>query len=288
MPVDSNLNIRETAAMVEKQVLSIRFRPDGLTFIRENIADNLPVSAHKTCMIEPGYGSHVEAFQELFFRNQELCLPYNKVRIYYEPESWVMVPSELFDEKKGHLWLETVAEEPADDIGRITKTTTLSCPLPEEDRILVLSWEKDLIGFLKRTLIPAEFIPYFIPHLDVLKAQSRLRTGRMLCVLLRERRADFFLLLHGRIEFGNTVEYTRSVNMQELTDELVFYVFTIWNRLNLSTDNDMLCINYPAKEECEGALIDLHAVTDELKLTLGRYLPRIEEQPFSVLAKPEG
>ncbi|WP_025079627.1 DUF3822 family protein [Porphyromonas macacae] len=85
MPVDSNLNIRETAAMVEKQVLSIRFRPDGLTFIRENIADNLPVSAHKTCMIEPGYGSHVEAFQELFFRNQELCLPYNKVRIYYEP-----------------------------------------------------------------------------------------------------------------------------------------------------------------------------------------------------------
>lgn len=271
------------AAEAESQILSIRFRSDGLTFISTPVEGG-DSSVPETYYTEAGYATEAEAFQELFFRHPNLCKPYCAVKVYYEPDAWSIVPSELYEEGRSGLWLDSVSDAPTNELGVVTPSTTLSYRLPDAGHTLVLRWNKDLTSFLRRTLLPLEFIPTFVPPLRALSRLSLQRNHKVLALLLRPTAADMIMLHLGHTEYGNTITYTHPISQTELVDELVFYLFTIWERLGLQGEVDALEIQYPDHTEADYTALNFPAVAEELKEIMSHYVCRIDCSPYRVLS----
>lgn len=284
MPSAAELSQKtDWAAEAESQILSIRFRSDGLTFISTPIEGGYS-SAPETYYTEAGYATKAEAFQELFFKHPNLCKPYRSVKVYYEPDAWSIVPSELFEESKSSLWLDTISDVPTNELGGVTPSITISYRLPDAGHTWVLRWNKDLTSFLRRTLLPLELIPTFVPPLKALGQLSLQRNHKILALLLRPTAADMIMLHLGHMEYGNTIVYTHPISQTELVDELVFYLFTIWERLGLQGEADALEIQYPDHTEADYTSLNFPIVADELKEIMSHYVRRIDSAPYRVLS----
>lgn len=271
------------AALAEQNVLSIRLTLGGLTFMHRATVDGTLVEV--VCPLPKGFSSVTEAVQDIIFRHDDLSLPFQRIDFYYEPHSWVIVPADLYQENKGHLWVESVSDAPTNDIGQSMQSAALSYAMPQDGRVMVLSYDKDLVAFLRRTLIPLSFVPYFAQHLGLLSDLSRQHNCTTLSLVLRENKADYFAYKNGVAQCANTFTYTPGINAAELADELVFYVFTTWNSLQLSNEDDLLIINHPTCATPEIVGIDLAEVSNQLKTYLTDHIRHINVETYSVLPK---
>lgn len=230
------------AIEAEQIDMSIRLRPDGLTFALSrslsNELESLPPEEAFTLGFEPGHPSLRHAVEQALYLHPELTLPYRRVSISYTPLCSVLVPTDLYRDGEASDWLRPIIGNSL--LGDAYATLTYT--LPSEGKVLLSAMPQDLYSYLRRTYLQVDFTPYYIPALEVYQRRSREQAGEKLCLIVRPDGMDVLALRSGELRLINTFSWTKQQDHLSVLDELLFYTFSLWRSLGLDTEQDELVL----------------------------------------------
>ncbi|WP_329905153.1 DUF3822 family protein [Porphyromonas pogonae] len=258
--------------------MSIRLLPDGLTFTL-SLASDGEVSYAAFLPAESGHQSYEAAIKELFFRHSMLCLPYKSVSVYYQPVCSVAIPEELYSQGRVAQWLDAVFDPATCNLSK-GDLIDLIYPLKSEGKILAFYYYRDLVNFLKRTLLVVHAVPYFIPSLENIRIESRVTQGKKLCLYLRPERIDYLLVDQGKTVYTNSFILTSGALPAESIDEIIFYTFTLWRSLSLDSQVDSVKILYALLPEGAQETLELQSMAEQLQSLLEAYISQVSLQSY--------
>lgn len=234
-----------SAEIAETYDMSIRLMSDGLIFslspCDKKIIEDEQKVYKSTYLLEQGAENYCSAVKELFFHHQHLTLPYHHVHIAYQPDSYVLIPRALYEEGRGDYWLRTAVQ--LNDEKK--EMAIMEYNLTHQDKMLILAWDKPLYEFLQRTQVGTVFSPDFAPFLLETERKSRQHSGKRIAINLRKEKMDIFVFEGGSIFFANSYTITDDSNIQTISEEMLFYLITIWKSLKLNAQSDQIVICMP-------------------------------------------
>lgn len=260
----SDIPVTLSAHTAESYDMSIRFLSDGLVF---SLSDT-EGKACSTCTypFDSGAEDYCAAVKELFFHYQHLTFPYRRVHVSYRPDSYVLIPRALYEEGRADYWLRTAVHLPDEGKG----VAVMEYNLPHQDKMLILTWDKPLYEFLRRTQIGTEFTPGFIPFFKETERQSRQHTAKRVALNLRHDKLDLFVFEGGSLLFANTYSLTDNQGVRSIEEEVLFYLVTVWKSLRLDIEHDriVICIQQNVRDHSVGK--------DDLRQILEPFFRHIE------------
>ena len=243
-----------TAATAASYSLSIRTVSGGLAFCIYSEEPSLQILRQGLLEASAGSPSVYTRLQELYYEHEFLSYPFRRVTLYYEPEKATLAPSELLLDGQDELWT------------------------------FVLSWSREALQFLRRTLLIIEPLPYFAPILEERRDRGRSEQGRELLLLLREGAIDLFLLSEGELLGYNSFALVSSLEAKVLAGEAVFYAFSFWRHFVLEGSTDRITIGYPM-EGMKASIRLLEEAAHETGELLSPYIAQITQ--FSYRSLPQ-
>lgn len=253
-----------SAHTAESYDMSIRLLSDGLLFALSD-TDGKPC-ASCTYRFESGAEDYCAAVKELFFRHQHLTFPYRRVHISYQPQSYVLIPSALYEEGRGDYWLRSAVDLPDEGKG----AAVMEYLLPHQDKMLISAWDKPLYEFLRRTQVGTEFVPDFALFLQDTERRSRQHAGKRIALSIRQDKLDLFVFEGGSLVFANAYVITHDSNARTLAEETLFYLVTVWKSLHLDPENDHVAICI--RRSADGSSPD----RDDLQQTIAPFFRHLE------------
>ena len=271
-----------TAAAAASYSLSIRTVSGGLAFCIYSEEPSLQILRQGLLEASAGSPSVYTRLQELYYEHEFLSYPFRRVTLYYEPEKATLAPSELLLDGQDELWISPHSEEAQASGSGAPEKSYLRYTLPDETKTFVLSWSKEALQFLRRTLLIIEPLPYFAPILEERRDRGRSEQGRELLLLLREGAIDLFLLSEGELLGYNSFALVSSLEAKVLAGEAVFYAFSFWRHFALEGSTDRITIGYP-EEGREASTRLLKAAAHETGELLSPYIAQITQLSYRSL-----
>ena len=271
-----------TAATAASYSLSIRTVSGGLAFCIYSEEPSLQILRQGLLEASAGSPSVYTRLQELYYEHEFLSYPFRRVTLYYEPEKATLAPSELLLDGQDELWISPHSEETQASGSGASEKSYLR--YTDETKTFVLSWSREALQFLRRTLLIIEPLPYFAPILEERRDRGRSEQGRELLLLLREGAIDLFLLSEGELLGYNSFALVSSLEAKVLAGEAVFYAFSFWRHFVLEGSTDRITIGYPV-EGMEASIRLLEEAAHETGELLSPYIAQITQ--FSYRSLPQ-
>lgn len=225
MPVAIPVLAHITADNAEKYKLSIRLRPDGLSFSVYQVADKGDF-LHKEVDFDRSK-PYLAALKEFFFGHDFLSFPFKRVDIVVIGAQFMTVPHILFDEKRiGELMQFTFGDAPQ---------RYLHHALADDSSVFLYGMDEEVYEFCSRSLIQPRFIHGLVPLLNRWKKQNRNQTFGQCFLLIYP---DFFTLAflrEGKLVFLNAFGY------QQFSD-LEYLVLYAWQQTGFDQLKDQLLV----------------------------------------------
>lgn len=264
MPSDQLSASGPLLSVANSYELSIRLWSDGLTFLRRDLGTATKShEPHQYLPFETGHTDYATAVKELFFRHELLTLPYKSVKVYYQAKNFVLVPQALYEEGRGDYWLRSAVMPPTTH-----EQIVLDHALPNQDKILLLDWDKALYDFIRRTHLASTFIPSTALLIDENERLSRLQSGNCVAVNINRHSIEIYVFKSGQIRFANSFPLSQG-DGNSLQEELIFYLISVWNSLELQPEADLVKIYLAPKFE-------LDVNSDTLLSTLSPFIRNVE------------
>lgn len=246
MPSDQLSASGPLLSVANSYELSIRLWSDGLTFLRRELGTSSNINEpYEYLAFETGHADHATAVKELFFHHELLTLPYKSVKVYYQAKNFVLVPQALYEEGRGDYWLRSAVMPPTS-----YEQIVLDLALPNQDKILLLDWDKSLHDFIRRTHLASTFIPSSALLIDENERQSRLQSGNCVAVNIDRYSIEIFVFKSGQIRFANSFPLSQG-DASSVQEELIFYLISVWNNLELNPEADLVKIYLAPKFELD-------------------------------------
>ncbi|WP_298524591.1 DUF3822 family protein [uncultured Porphyromonas sp.] len=271
-----------TAATAASYSLSIRTLSGGLAFCIYSEGPSPHILRQGLLEASAGSSSVYAMLQELYYEHEFLSYPFRRVTLYYEPEEATLAPSELLLDGQDELWISPHSEEHQSNSSGAPAKSYQRYALPDETKTFVLSWSREALQFLRRTLLIIEPLPYFAPTLEERRDRGRSEHGRELLLLLREGAIDLFLLSEGELLGYNSFAIVSSHEAKVLAGEAVFYAFSFWRHFALEGSADRVTIGYP-EEGREASTRLLKAAAHETGELLSPYIAQITQLSYRSL-----
>lgn len=245
----------------ESMSMSIWLRSDGLAFSISSLGEG-SVLLRGELPLSRVYPEWEQAVEELFYEQEWLCYPYQRVYLYYMPRHSVLVPLELYDASYGEPWLTGVATV---EDGRV-----LAEVLPLEGKVVLTSLSGRLMSFLERVHPPLVSRPYYLPIIEEQGLVARQGGRRTFVVVLQGRQLDCLVLGASGLLALNHYAICSEAGVRS-GSEMMYYVLSLWQALSLDYVEDVLLF----LTEGEGRELE------ELEQRLGEYIKHIEIAPLS-------
>ncbi|MCD7976470.1 MAG: DUF3822 family protein [Tannerellaceae bacterium] len=204
----------------EKYILSIRLRPDGLSFSAYN-----PLEADSWFFREVEYKKEIPfliALKELFFENDFFSWSYKKTNLIFTDTPYVLIPTSLLQVKEDSL--SFIHSSPGERV--------LVNPLTAQNASLVYGVNGEVYEFCSRSLINPDIFHSLTPLLSLWGEQKK---GKGMYLIVRKNEIDILCFDSGRLSFLNTFQYIHR-------DDILYYVLYIWEQMNLEQMKDALYV----------------------------------------------
>lgn len=220
MTVPDTFDIRNS----EKYIMSIRFRPGGLSFsvyISGETGSFFYRDVDFPCSSRSSYSEQVKEF---FFKNDWMTLPYKRVNVVQVSSFYTLVPGELSVDKPAAFYTF--------NFSRPTDKTFVK-PLVGDSVQVVFGMEEELYEFCFRTLSNPCFVPHISALLEYWITQSRFSLQKHMFVNLHEKMLDVVCTLRGKLLFANTFSFGHP-------NDAVYYILYVWKQLEMEQLSDSL------------------------------------------------
>lgn len=167
----------------------------------------------------------VEAnIKEIFFDGEIFMLPYKKLWVLTNTESFTFIPSFIFSKKENDPFLNFNFENSSEKI--------LNTQLKNPEITVVYNMDMGIYEFLHRSLINPVFVHSICPLIFYFQERIKLTNANNLIIHLRKHSFDALCFSHGKFIFANHFHFN-DIN------DLVYYIFFIWKQLKLSQLKDI-------------------------------------------------
>ena len=214
-----------TADHSEKYIVSIRLRPDGLSF-----SGYIPGVGESFFYGETEFdrsAPYIASLKELFFSQEFFTWSYKKVQVIEVSPDYTLVPDPWFKEDR------------KDELFRFNSSSTerhsLTNVLKEEEAHLIFGLSEEVYQFCSRTLVRSDFIHHLTPQLWLWKKQSQASNERQMFVVLHARMLDIACYDRGKLLFVNSFP-------AEQAEDALYYILYVWRQAGLDQLQDALYI----------------------------------------------
>lgn len=215
-----------TTANSDKYKVSIRLRPDGLSFLGAIPSERETFFYESTRLDRTK--SYAQALKEVFFEHSFFTYPYKEVSVVCTNRQYTLVPEVVFDESK--------KEQVMNFTFGVPKEKTMHHPLKELDAVLLFGIDLEVYEFFSRSLVNTRFIHAMSPLLLYWRKLNQTVYPKQLYVSIHEDTMDAACFDKGTLLFVN------SFYVEEQAD-VIYYVLYIWKQLGLDQMKDRLVLS---------------------------------------------
>lgn len=253
-----------------KYIVSIRLRPDGLSF-SGYIPSGHGSFFYTEAPLDRG-SSYVPSLKEFFFSNDFLTWKYKEVRIVV-PSQYTLVPKSIFREKQKEAILRFNFTAPED--------RCLHNTLGNEEAELVFGIDNETYEFFSRSFINPLFIHSLTPTLHYWKKQSYGHPFAQMYVSIHDKTVDIACYKQSDLLFVNSFRI-------EQADDVLYYILYVWRQLKLDQQQDRLSIyGEPSlRNNIMQSLFQYIKEVGPIEIPTEAYLlgPEISKAPFDLIA----
>lgn len=225
-----------------------------------------------------GIASDVEAMEELFYTHSFLTLPYHEVHYLYQPQALCLLPRAFYHTAPDELWLSSIIS-PSSEADALYYNAH---ELRDEEKVLLCASPAPLHHFLGRIHPRLKARPYFWNQLGLDRLESRRSPSRSLYLYLRHGHLDAYCLGRGQTLFINSFALVDTLDEGKLSEQVQFYLFSLWQSLELDGNTDKLHI-YVCAEEGAPTQHRLEQACQKLMVRLDPYMPQRSHQTYHAL-----
>lgn len=263
---------------VEHLSLSIRPTSGGQTFAIDHV-DKPKQYLHRgylpfSCKGELG----IEMVQDLFYTHSFLTLPYQELHYLYQPCALCLLPRAFYHTAPDDLWLSGIISPPEQQ----DAFNYLAHELKDEEKVLLCASPAPLYHFLRRIHPNLKAQPYFWDQLSLDRLESRRSASRSLYLYLRHGFIDSYCLWRGETLFINSFALIHTLEENNLSEQIQFYLFSLWQSLDLDGHSDWLRI-YVCAEEGESITESIEKACQILLIRLEQYIRHRSYQLYHAL-----
>jgi hypothetical protein len=214
-----------TADNSEKYIVSIRLRPDGLSF-----SGYMP-SGHGSFFYRDTEFSrqvpYIASLKDLFFSNECLSWNYKRIQIVNVSERYTIVPESYFDENVDDDLLKFLF---MDFNGR-----SLNNELRQIPHRVVFGMDEDVYEFCARSFQHPLFFQHITPLVYLWKKQNKRAARNEMFVSFHRRLVDVVCFKNGDLLRANTFSVSQP-------GDALYYILYTWKQTQLDAENDVLHI----------------------------------------------
>lgn len=207
----------------EKYIMSIRLRPDGLSFSAYNPLETGSFF-YRDKIFERNV-SFMDNLKDFFFENEVLSYPFKQTYILCEEVPYTLIPKEVSQE---HTTLEFLKFNFTSFTGRGISNTLKELPIE-----IIFGVEEELYEFCCRSLLDPHFIHSITPLLTYWRKVNTLSSRKQMFIYLYNQHVDIVCLEEGRLLFANTFKF-KHIN------DILYYILYVWKQLEMDQEEDQL------------------------------------------------
>lgn len=220
MTIPDTFDIRNS----EKYIMSIRFRPGGLSFSVYNPGETGSFFYRDIDFSYSSRSTYTEQVKEFFFKNDLMTIPYKKVNVIQVSPRYTLVPGEISMDEPSAFYLFNFSRP---------DNKALAKPIGEKNVQVIFGMDDELYEFCFRTLSNPCFAPHISSLLDYWLSQSQFGLQKHMFVNLHEKMADIVCAVQGKLLFANTFSFVHP-------DDIIYYMLYVWRQLEMEQLSDNL------------------------------------------------
>jgi len=210
----------------EKNILSIRLNPGGLSFSIYNPSVSEDYLYREILFDKKMV--YAEALKECFFENSFFTWSFQATRILQVTPVYTLMPTSLLQEKQQARLLSYNFERPTGQV----QTNQLKDP----EATLIFDMPEDVYEFCSRSFIHPEYIHHLCPLFSIWKEQSSSHPQKLMYVLLHENFIDVVCYHAGKPEVINSFTWRQP-------QDILYYILYIWKQREMDQLNDILFLS---------------------------------------------
>ncbi|MDR0798388.1 MAG: DUF3822 family protein [Dysgonamonadaceae bacterium] len=162
-------------------------------------------------------------FQDFFFENEFLTLPFKQVSLINYTAVFTCVPSLIFEEKDKETYMQFLFSE--------IKGKILSHPLPSQELTILHEIPEDVYAFFQRSFVQAQIVHHTAPLLNYFQQKEPVTDCNRLIAYRKNKGLDILCF---------SPEKLLLVNHFDCSDEqdAVYYILFLWKQLKFNPRND--------------------------------------------------
>ncbi|MCD8176815.1 MAG: DUF3822 family protein [Tannerellaceae bacterium] len=210
----------------EKNILSIRLQPDGLSF---SLYD--PVvkeDYHYQSIVFDKSQSYITSLKDCFFENRFFTWPFARINIITESPVYVMVPELFFREKQQARFLS------------YNFSHRIGEPLYNRpdgmDAVLLFQLDKEIYEFCSRSFIHPGYYHHLYPLLPLWSKESSASLQTRMYVNLHPGFIDIVCFRQKELLVVNSYRYFH-------INDILYYILYVWQHTGLNQLNDRLLLS---------------------------------------------
>ncbi|MDL2241426.1 DUF3822 family protein, partial [Bacteroidales bacterium OttesenSCG-928-L03] len=172
-------------------------------------------------------GSALSDFQDIYYDNDFLTLPFRKTYLLNCSPSFTYVPTHLFEEKQAGDYMDFLFSSPS---GKI-----MHHHLMMQQITIVHGMDEDLYSFLHRSFFDLRFYHHTAPLMTYFFNQVQLVNAKRMIINLESKGIDVICFERDYLLLGNHFP-TASL------EEAVYYILFIWKQLGFDQLKDYIYI----------------------------------------------
>ena len=220
------LNIPENILNTpERYTLTIRVHPEQYSFSLYSLLEG--GSFFYQPILQGKDISPLKCFQQFFFENDWLSLPYRQVKVINHSYCFTFVPSLIFKEQDKQQYLDFNFSEYE---GKI-----LTQSLHQPDLTLIHVLPQVAYDFFQRTFVKVEYLHHLSPQVAYCWNKNRTNNANKVYANIQLDSLDILVFSHNQFLLGN------SFNIQG-GDDYLYYLLLIWKQFELDQSRDFLYV----------------------------------------------
>ncbi|MDR0995426.1 MAG: DUF3822 family protein [Tannerella sp.] len=211
----------------EKYLMSIRLRPDGLSFSAYDPGEGQSFF-YRELSFDPAL-PYIDSLKESFFDNECFAWNYKRTDLLCANSPYIVVPAWLAEKTEWHRLLDFAYISPS--------SRCLDNPLEEAGAEVLFTLDEAVYEFCARSLANPVFTHSLTPELIMLGKQAMgLPAGRHLFAVIDRHGVDLLCFNASKLLFANTFAY-------EQAEDILYYLLYAWQQLQLDQLGDTLSLS---------------------------------------------
>jgi hypothetical protein len=210
----------------EKYIMSIRLRPDGLSFSAHN-----PSEAQSFFYREKTFDRNMPyavALKEIFFVNECLTWTYKRTSILCVSTQYTLVPASIFNDRKRAQFISFNFSSP--------EKRSMVNEAGEGDDKIVFGLNEDVYEFCARSTTNPRFVHHITAPLTELAKQSCEESDKRMYVIVHQKMLDIIRFDATRLVFVNSFEFND-------TNDMLYYILYTWKQTGMNQLHDVMLLS---------------------------------------------